>query len=573
MARVGIAIDKDWLEEQYITNKRTTPDIAKEVGCSHSYVGNVLKRYGIAVRSAKEAKSMHTNALEYLENKEWLHEQYITLRKSTPTIGKELGCSSNMVATYLTQHEIEIRSIRDANNIAAVYVEDREWLYEQYITSGKTIIAIGKEIGCTPTTVANWLRTHKIDARNPSEAKGVYSPMLNDAEWLYEQYADLKMTPKDIGELVGCSAEAVNTKLKHHGIRIRSVAEAQIRNIDALGFLLNKEWVVEQYIRKRTPIYIIANNLGCSRGTVLKYITQHGIEVYNAYRVSSHEKELQEFLATSNIEYKPSDRSMIYPLELDIFIPDKNLAVEINGVYWHSVDSNSNADGKNKHLNKLQRCIDVGITLLQFTCSEWITKQDIVKSIILTKLGETTHRIFARKCSIIEVDKADEAEFFNRNHIQGHTRSDRCIGLMYGDEYVCMISFGKPRYDKTHETEIIRIATKLNCIVVGGVSKMFKYFLGSTECSSIITYADRQYSTGNIYTQLGFVFSHHSAIGYKWVLNGVTYNRWQFMKHKLKDKLKIFDDSLSESENMFNNGYRKLYDCGQSVYSMRIGGI
>jgi hypothetical protein len=572
MARVGIAIDKDWLEEQYITNKRTTPDIAKEVGCSHSYVGNVLKRYGIAVRSAKEAKSMHTNALEYLENKEWLHEQYITLRKSTPTIGKELDCSSTMVASYLTQHEIEIRSLSEANNIGAAYVEDRDWLYEQYITLGKSTTTIGKEIGCTPVTISNWLRTHKIDARNPSEAKAqnVNRDLLYDIAWLSDQYVTKNRSAISIANELGfCDGGPVRAELTKNNIKLKTNAVAQINNIDAIQYLEDGVWMREQYSDKNRSSTSIANELLCTHKTVLRYLHDHNIPIVHDYKMSTPEYEIGEFLSGVGISYINSCRSILTPLELDVYIPDKKIAIELNGVYWHSVEeSRDTVENRKKHLYKTEECAKRDITLLHFTCLEWNSKQPIVKSMILNKLGITAEKIFARKCTIAVVTKEEQKIFFGDNHIQGYANSTICYGLLYGGEYVCMISFGRPRYNQAYSYEIIRIATKMNTNVVGGASRLFSKFIRDNNPISIITYADRRYSTGKIYEVLGFEFSHNSDIGYRWVKNGVEYNRMQFQRHKLQDKIKHFDESKSSTQNMFDNGYRKLYDCGQAAFVM-----
>jgi len=356
-----------------------------------------------------------------------------------------------------------------------------------------------------------------------------------------------------------------NTNLDRYGIKNPS----QKHIIDKLSLLKDKDYISELYNCNRKTSIEIANELGVCQRTILNYMINSGID-RNSYTVSSHEIQLQNFLNENGIEFKFSDRKTIKPKELDIYIPKYNLAIELNGVYWHSLDSlNDTPENRKKHINKTQACINNNIELLQFNDIEWIYKQDIVKSMILNKCGLTKNKIFARKCSIDIPTKQEERDFFDKNHLQGFSNSSICYGLKYNNEFVCMISFRAPRYNKEFDYEIIRIASKLNTNVIGGITKLFKHFLKNNINKTIITYADRRYSSGNVYKKLGFAFMRNSNIGYKWVKNNILYNRVQFQKHKLKDKLEIFDESFSESQNMFLNGYRKLYDCGQKVYIMQ----
>jgi hypothetical protein len=356
------------------------------------------------------------------------------------------------------------------------------------------------------------------------------------------------------------------TNLERYGVEVSS----QKHMLKVFNRLIEKEYLENSYKNDKKTMFEIGTELGIAASTVCNYLKKHDIESNYAYSVSSHEKQLQQYLIDNIIEFESSNRTEISPKELDIYIHKYRLAIEINGVYWHSLDINTDVgDNRKRHLAKTVDCLENGIELLQFTDVEWITKQEIVKSMILNKCGLTPNKIFARKCSIIIPTKQEERYFFNANHLQGFSNSSICYGLKYNNEFVSMISFRQPRYTKEFDYEIIRIATKLSTAVVGGISKLFKYFLKNNKNKTVITYADRRYSSGNIYGLLGFEFSHYSNIGYKWIKSGVEYNRVQFQKHKLKNKLEIFDISLSESQNMFLNGYRKLYDCGQLVFMFK----
>jgi hypothetical protein len=113
-----------------------------------------------------------------------------------------------------------------------------------------------------------------------------------------------------------------------------------------------------------------------------------------------------------------------------------------------------------------------------------------------------------------------------------------------------------------HEWEISRLSSKLNCVVVGGASKVFNYFVKNYNPNMIMTYADRCYSDGNVYQKLKFMFDGVTKPNYKYVKGNNVYSRQKFQKHKLKKKLDCFDSNLTEAQNMFNNGYRRIWDCG-----------
>lgn len=448
---------------------------------------------------------------------------------------------------------------------------NKEWLIDQYITQQLSVDAIIKKINCGKTTIHRYLKLYNIPTRTLVEARACKNNkllFLKDKDWLIEQYITQHKTPRQIAKELDCGATTISRYLKIHNIDERNVSQAKLG--DSLELLKNKEWLFEQYVINKKTLEVLMNELNCSSTVLVKYLDLYNIERRTDYCVSTMERELQEFLLNNNIIYNSSDRKVIKPYELDIYIPKHNLGIELNGIYWHSLhQDNDIPENRNRHLNKTNICLENNINLFHFTCYEWINKNDIVKSMILNKNKICSNKIFARKCIIEEVSKNEEQVFFNNNHLQGYANSNICIGLKYDDEFVTMISFRKPRYNMTYDFEILRIASKLNTNIVGGVSKLFKFFIKNNKGKSIITYADRRYSTGNIYKILGFEFSHNSTIGYKWTKNGIEYNRWTFMKHKLKDKLKIFDENLSERDNMFNNGYKKLYDCGQVVFILQ----
>jgi len=285
---------------------------------------------------------------------------------------------------------------------------------------------------------------------------------------------------------------------------------------------------------------------------------------------SRAEYEIIEFLSNQGItDIQHSSRHLGF--ELDIFIPSHNLAIEYNGVFWHSSGSRAtDAIAAQQHLNKTQVCEQRGITLLHILDLEWCDpiKQKIWKSTILHKLGMSSEKIYARNCGLVMVSHKTSTDFFNQNHLQGAATSPLTIGLQYNGSLVAAGSFSKSRFRKDKSAyELIRFASKLGTSVVGGFQKIIKEF-ARTHQGQLISYANRRWSQGNVYHKSGFRLESTSDPCYYYTNCRTLWHRTVFQKHKLKDVLPVFDPSLTEIENMYNNKYRRIWDCGHLVFAL-----
>jgi hypothetical protein len=332
-------------------------------------------------------------------------------------------------------------------------------------------------------------------------------------------------------------------------------------------YLNNYDWLYEQYITNRLTTLEIANSIGVIRETVSKALDRHNIIIRHYVNRSAMEREVEEYIKSLINEDEIITSHMINNYELDIFIPKFNFSIEMNGLYWHSEIDGTNKF-KMKHYKKFVSSKDYNIQLFQFTDEMWSEKQDICKSMILNKFN-MCQKIYARKCKILDISYNEYKDFCNNNHISGFSSATVKLGLYHNDKLVEIMSFNKPRFNRDYEWEIIRLATLKNNIVIGGASKLFKHFIRTYNPSSILSYSDNQFGWGNVYDKLGFSNIGFTEIGYKWTDRYKTYNRMQFQKHKLKEKLKIFDEKLSERDNMINNGYRYYWDCGNTKWEYK----
>jgi hypothetical protein len=129
------------------------------------------------------------------------------------------------------------------------------------------------------------------------------------------------------------------------------------------------------------------------------------------------------------------------------------------------------------------------------------------------------------------------------------------------------MTFGKPLdTNSIHEYELIRFCNKKYINVIGGASKLLKYFERNYKPKSLISYANRRWSKGDLYHKLGFTLSNISNPN-KFIIKGnKLYNRLGFQKHKLENILESFDSSLSADKNIVNNNLRIIWDCGNYVF-------
>jgi hypothetical protein len=289
--------------------------------------------------------------------------------------------------------------------------------------------------------------------------------------------------------------------------------------------------------------------------------------------VGKTQAEIYDFVKQYEPNVLLNDKIVLDNKELDIYLPSKKIAIEYDGLMFHSFGKsehtmfNNYADEKsNIHLEKTQLCAEKGITLLHIFENEWldVNKQAIWKSIILNKLGKSS-RLYARKCEIREV--STQTDFLNKNHLQGYCPSKINIGLYYNNELVSLMTFGKPRFNKKYEWELLRFCNKINTTVIGSASKLFTYFQ-KQYASKVVSYANRRFSQGSLYNILGFKKYTETTPNYFYFTetDRLLLSRLQYQKHKLKSKLDKFDSTLTESANMYNNGFRKIYDCGNITY-------
>ena len=281
---------------------------------------------------------------------------------------------------------------------------------------------------------------------------------------------------------------------------------------------------------------------------------------------------IKNFLDQHNINFIYRDRNILNGYEIDVYVPSHKLGIELHGLYWHTEYH------KDKNLHKLKADLahSAGINLIQIFEDELKFKKEIVLSRLKNLLNLNDNKIFARKCFIKEIKSNIKSDFLKNYHIQGNSNTSINYGLYYNNELVSVMTFSKERIalgSKTRNNvyELNRLCSKSNINVIGGASKLLKHFIRQYNPNEIISYADRRWSNGKVYTNMGFSFIKNTEPNY-WYTN--TYqtreHRFKFRKNVLLDRLENYDKNLTESQNMINHGYAKIWDAGSKKYSLQL---
>lgn len=248
----------------------------------------------------------------------------------------------------------------------------------------------------------------------------------------------------------------------------------------------------------------------------------------------------------------------------DLKIADSNILLEINPSYTHSIlpnhwDTKKGKDS-NYHLNKTIAAEEAGYRCIHVF--DWDDPKKIASMLI------PKQSIYARKCKLVKLNYLQVKQFINNNHIQGDAKGGKhCYALLYDDEIIEVMTFGKPRYTKKYQWELLRLCTDSRYRVIGGASKMFSQFIKDVDPQSILSYCDRAKFTGSVYTQLGMVLHHTSDPSKVWS-RGTEYITDNYLRQRGYDQLFDTDYGKGTSNEalMIENKWLPVYDCGQYVF-------
>ena len=332
----------------------------------------------------------------------------------------------------------------------------------------------------------------------------------------------------------------------------------------------NQSDIVKQHIREsnleKYGVEHPAQSDVVKRQTIITNREKYGVDytclIYQGKLVgndSTYNRSFAKLLDSNNITYEREFLLQKYSYDFKV----GNTLIEINPTATHNTYFSPYGEcriGKNYHRDKSKLARDSGYSVIHVF--DW---DDVDKVIRLLKSRET---VYARKCDVKVVDYRDTNEYLSNNHLQGTCKGQEIrLGLYYNNHLVSLMSFGKSRFNKKYEYELLRYCASHN--VVGGAEKLFKYFVDNYKPSSIVSYCDTSKFSGKVYDILGF----------KCVKTNSPRKHWYSKKEKrhITDGLllsqgydRLFKENhgkgTSNEELILNRGYLPVYDCGQSTY-------
>jgi endogenous inhibitor of DNA gyrase (YacG/DUF329 family) len=331
--------------------------------------------------------------------------------------------------------------------------------------------------------------------------------------------------------------------------------------------ILNSKHLFCEFVKDKT-VYEITKELGVEETTIYKLIKKYDTgEIYRKKGPSYLETEMKEFLDTNNITYEQNNRTILSGKELDFYIPDYNIAIEMNGVYWHS---DAFINDKYYHYNKWKLCNEKGIHLVSVFEDDWKLQQDKICNMLLTFFNKKQRGIPARKTKINKINGRTARPFLDQYHLQGYVSGTHYGSFDIDNNLIGIMTFGTTRNGRF---ELKRFVTD-NYNHPGLFSKLFKYAQSDLDFSEVVSFSDNTCFTGNVYKTNGFKFISILKPDYRYLFNGKRVHKSNFKKSNIKRKFSHLSESISngmsEADAMNLLGIPKVYDCGKCEWIWKI---
>lgn len=546
-----MTLNEDKLINDY-QNGHGIYDLCSKYKIGKDKLKKILCKNGVSIRKKGRMqqykyKIKNASIPKYIPNK---NKTYIAISKYDGQVINDYMNKSGALTKYIKDvYNVNPPSERKRKTF---YKINGKYRYEDYFII-KPIEKVKKEILKCP--YCDWQTIDKNNIRGRLTIHLLNKHNIGITELLedYPEYINHLSKEQKISEFLSNEENFVTC----------AICGKKLKRIDN-AHLSSHNLTQEEYIK----LYNAPTLSKSTHDKISENIIQFIINNPNVSYSSKGETEISDFISSYGFNVEKNTCNLIGK-EIDIYIPDKKIAIEYNGLYWHS----ETFKDKNYHLRKTMDCENQNIKLIHIFEDEWQNKQDICKSRILNILGLTENRIYARKCVIKQVDNKTSTKFLNDNHIQGNCISKYAFGLYFNDELVSLMSFSSLRKSLGYKSskgvfELIRFCNKLNTTVIGGANKLLKHFIKTIHPIKIISYADRRWSNGNLYEKLNFNFVKNTSPNYFYVMKHKRVHRFNFRKSKLIEM--GMDKNKTEHQIMLEHKIPRIYDCGNKLYEMII---
>ena len=511
-------ITKQVLEEQWVSGLQTTEQLAKKFNCSRGKIEYHIKKHKLS----KPTKiDIHSSEILKLFNAGYSYYK----------ISKDLGCSLSTIYTVLERAGVK-ETTYSYNDFS------KKELESLYIDQDLSLDQIAKQYKSSVTLINRYMLHFNISKKKDY-----------DISLIKKLYLEDKLKQYEIADILQIPVTTLQNLLKKHNItRPHSSVD-----IDKL----------QQLAEKNITIQEIADNMGISRTYAGQLLDKLSIQRDYKNKESSIERNIKNILDKYSIKYEQHNRDAIYPKELDFYLYEYDIGIEICGIYWHSTAINKD---KYHIYNKYHMCEKQKLRLITIFEDEITNKLEIVEKRLMNILGKSKKICYARQTEVKVISSRQGIDFLNSCHIQGSGTNSIYTGAFYKNTLVAVMTFAKPSIAKGAS----KVDWELNRFAVTGsipgiASKLFKFFDRTFKPETVVSYADLRWNTGNLYSQLGFIYSHRSSPNYWYIEKQSRVSRFKYTKSTLVKKFDE-DSTLTEQQIAEKHGLYRIYDCGNAVF-------
>lgn len=375
-----------------------------------------------------------------------------------------------------------------SNQIASGTYPSKESFKKYYIDENHSIAETADNFHISTIVVKNlivYFNLHKDREASISTCarKRVENRKYPSSSELLSKYAEFGKSWVAVAQYYGYAKITLDRLKKRYGL---------VRVISPV--LLNKDLLLA-YIKDNEvkSVSELADKLGVGVNKIYYWAEKHGI-VEQISKIASYPEEEIKKLLNKNVLKK--DRSVLRPLEIDLFNKEKKIGIEYNGVFWHSEKHKE----KDYHFNKSVKAENKGVYLIHVFEDEWIKKnREGIENFLIHSFAKGEEKEY-KNLYVKEVARKEEKLFNVKNHYNGHEKSDICLGL-YGNELLQLISFKKI---SDNSYSIVRDYPELNNLVKNGYEKILNYFKEHYSYNNLVVQSDFNKYNGELYEQLGF---------------------------------------------------------------------
>ncbi len=564
--------DNDILEiiNLYNTTIKSIHKLAKHFKTSHKEISKILKSHNVILnKRGGQIKTGNSQIIEKSKTKKYStnnsNKKLIAVCKKTHKVFYDVNNLSGVLTNHILKEYGDIK-IPATNYLRKKYeiLHGQKWFEEYFDIIEKNIEEKRK------CKLCNW---DTIDILNKT---GCFEKHIRDTHQLnIEEYLDqfpdeIKYHPK----LINQKKRNIEFKNDNNYVvcrlcnqKMKVITNTHLKNKHKITSSDYKLLYPNEKLSSESSIKIFKKNIIIQNQNMKPSWTSNG------------EKEIRNYIMNLGLNVEKSrNRNLLNGKEIDLVIPKLKIAIEYNGLYYHTEKMGKNST---YHLDKTISCNEIGYKLYQIYEDEWMLKKDMVKNKLkyIFKLSNDI-KIGARKIQIRKITPKEKSEFLNDNHLQGNDKSLIFYGAFYNNMLVGVMTFNSIRNmtkSNKNEYELSRFAIKQGYCISGLASKMIKRFIYDYNPSNIISFADRRWTpdgNNNLYITIGFKLTKIIKPRYFYYNSKIDrykrFHKFGFGKTSLKKKYPNLDFSKTEKQLTEELGFDKIWDCGLFKYELNL---